>query len=162
MQRCFRLKYKILAVLSAALLAGCGGPAASSDHAGWLGKPMAAAGDALSGLGHMVGVSDHASRPPGDMLPYDGDYQGRAVLTQGGATCPRDSYGVVSVGDNILSYAYAPGVAFVVPVAADGVLVGKAGAASLTGRIKGGRLEMRVRDGACATRMVAWATGNRS
>jgi hypothetical protein len=93
-----------------------------------------------------------------DPLRFDGSYQGNTRLVSATGACPQPRYGVVMIGDNTLTYAYAPGQVFSVPVDPTGKLHGVAGDITLDGQISRDNLTMTISSPTCtssyATRFI--------
>ena len=181
-----RIAQITLALSTAALLGACSTVQSTGstvgDAAGATGRFVAdsavdtgrAIGETVMGTGQFVvssgaafghEMADQFHRPtqaPGDPLRYDGSYKGPARLVQGGPTCPAPRYGVIMIGDNVLTYAYTPNQIFQVPVGADGSLHGVAGSTTLDGRIVRNRLTMTIKGPDCTTDYRARYTLNHS
>jgi hypothetical protein len=86
-----------------------------------------------------------------DPLLYDGSYQGKTQLVSASGVCPEPRYGVVMIGDNVLTYAYTPQQVFTVPVLPDGTLHGVAGEVMLDGKIDSDHLDMTITSPTCTS-----------
>lgn len=120
----------------------------------------------LAGCGtvdHYVGLGA-LSPAPSPTGAFDGSYFGTAELVRArpGVTCPPDELGVVEVGDQRLSFAYAPLVIFNPPVQPDGRFHATANRAVLDGQIRRNRLVMTVRSPDCEARYRMHFIGNHS
>ena len=97
----------------------------------------------------------------------NGSYQGTAYLTSApnlhppaywkhprvdDAVCPHTTYGVIYISDHVLTYAYAPNLAFAAPVASDGTITQTLGSATLSGAVRHARLTFNVVTPLCTTR----------
>ena len=82
----------------------------------------------------------------------DGTYKGLVRAEQAdGAGCPGSSEGTIEIGDHSLFFAYSPSVFFISFVQPDGAIAGKAGDATLDGRLEDGFLHFTVTSPQCRT-----------
>ena len=102
----------------------------------------------------------HQANP--DPLRLDGNYIGKSVLVIDMGECPAGRDSVLTVGDNMLTYAYTPSDVFVVPIAPDGSFHGDTGRYSLDGDITKGRLTMTVAGEGCTSSFSGHSVLNRS
>ena len=97
-----------------------------------------------------------------DPLRLDGNYIGKSVLVINLGECPAGRDSVLSVGDNMLTYAYTPSDVFLVPIAPDGSFHGETSHYTLDGAITKNRLAMTVAGDGCTSRFTGHAVLNRS
>jgi hypothetical protein len=97
----------------------------------------------------------------------DGSYQGTVYLTStpnltrghwwrapkiDDEVCPHTTYGIIEIGDHVMTYAYAPNLIFSVPVTQDGAFSQTIGTARLIGKVHDGRLTFNLYTPLCTSR----------